>query len=121
MLPCGFAGHQLKDCRLGLLKKGFGKRVNSCVQRGPTGSPHSTSRFKLNILSQGIHDNLIDKGRIQGRSWRLTIDTGASVNITRPDIVAGQPERKPSRAYVLETASGDIIPVLKEALVERSF
>jgi len=48
----------------------------------------------------------------------VTIDTGASVTIARPDIVAGIPERKPSRAYVLQTASGETIPVLKEALVE---
>ena len=33
-------------------------------------------------------------------------------------MVTGQPERKPSRAYVLQTASGETIPVLKEALVE---
>jgi hypothetical protein len=32
-------------------------------------------------------------------------------------MVTGQPERKPSRAYVLQTASGETIPVLKEALV----
>jgi len=36
----------------------------------------------------------------------------------RPTIVAAKPERKPSRAYVLQTASGETIPVLKEALVE---
>jgi hypothetical protein len=35
-------------------------------------------------------------------------------------MVVGQPERKPSRAYVLQTASGETIPVLKEALVELS-
>jgi hypothetical protein len=50
----------------------------------------------------------------------VTIDTGASVTIARPDMVVGQPERKPSRAYVLQTASGETIPVLKEALVELS-
>jgi len=32
--------------------------------------------------------------------------------------LAGKPERKPSRAYVLQMASGETIPVLKEALVE---
>ena len=48
----------------------------------------------------------------------MTIDTGASVTIARPDMVAGQPEKKPSRACVLQTASGETIPVLKEALVE---
>ena len=48
----------------------------------------------------------------------MTIDTGASVTIARPDIVAGQPQRKPSRAYILQTASGETIPVLMEVLVE---
>ena len=48
----------------------------------------------------------------------MTIDAGASVTIARPDIVAGRPERKPSRAYVLQTASGETLPVLREALVE---
>jgi hypothetical protein len=46
------------------------------------------------------------------------IDTGASVTIARPDIVAGQPERKPSRIYVLQMASVETILVLKEALLE---
>jgi len=48
----------------------------------------------------------------------VTIDTGASVPIARPDIIAGQPERKPSRNYVLQTASGETIPVLKVAILE---
>jgi hypothetical protein len=48
----------------------------------------------------------------------VTIDTDASVTIACPDMVTGQPERKPSRAYVLQTASGETIPVLMEALVE---
>jgi hypothetical protein len=48
----------------------------------------------------------------------VTIDTGASVTIARPDIVSGRPERKPSRAYVLQTASGETLPLLRETLVE---
>jgi hypothetical protein len=48
------------------------------------------------------------------------MDTSASVTIARPDIVAGQPDGKPSRAYILQTASGDTITVLKEALIELS-
>jgi hypothetical protein len=48
----------------------------------------------------------------------VTINTGASVTIARPDIVAGQPNRKLSRAYVLQTAAGETNSVLKEALVE---
>jgi len=72
----------------------------------------------LNILGQGTPDSLIAEGWIHGKPCQVTIDTGASVTITQPDIVAGQPVRKPSRAYILQNASGETIPVLKEALVE---
>jgi len=48
----------------------------------------------------------------------VTIDTGASVTIARPDKVSGQFERKPGRNYVLCTASVETIPVLMEAFVE---
>ena len=48
----------------------------------------------------------------------MTIDSGAPVTIAQPDIVAGQPDRKPSRAYFLQTASGEAISVMKEALAE---
>jgi hypothetical protein len=40
------------------------------------------------------------------------------VTIARPDIVAGLPERELSRPYVLQTPSGEKIPVVKEARVE---
>jgi predicted aspartyl protease len=48
----------------------------------------------------------------------VTIDTGASATVARPDIVAGLPERELSRPYVLQTASGETKPVAKEARVE---
>jgi predicted aspartyl protease len=48
----------------------------------------------------------------------VTFDTGASVTISRPDIVAGLPERKTNLPYVLQTASGETIPVMREAHVE---
>jgi predicted aspartyl protease len=57
-------------------------------------------------------------GWIQEKPCRVTIDTGASVTVARPDIVAGLPERELSRPYVLQTASGETIPVMKEARVE---
>jgi hypothetical protein len=50
-------------------------------------------------------------------SCRVTIDTGASGTVARPNIFAGEHERKLSRAYVLQTASGETIPVM-EALAE---
>jgi hypothetical protein len=48
----------------------------------------------------------------------VTIDTGASVTIVRPDIVTGQPERMPTMTYALQTASGETIPMLREALIK---
>jgi hypothetical protein len=48
----------------------------------------------------------------------VIIDTGASVSIARPDIVAGLPVRKTTRSYSLIMASGQTIPIDKEALVD---
>jgi predicted aspartyl protease len=48
----------------------------------------------------------------------VTIDTGAYATVARPDIVAGLPERELSQPYVLQTASGETIPVVQEAHVE---
>jgi predicted aspartyl protease len=62
--------------------------------------------------------SLTANGWIQVKPCRVTIDTGASVTVARPDIVAGLPERELSRPYVLQTASGETIPVVQEARVE---
>ena len=61
---------------------------------------------------------MIAEGWIQGKPCQVTIDTGASVTIARPDIVAGKPERRPGRTYVLQTASRETPRLLKEAIVE---
>jgi hypothetical protein len=53
-------------------------------------------------------DSLIVKGLI-GESD----DTRAFVTITRPDTTIGLPKRKPSRPYILKTASKETLPVLK--------
>jgi hypothetical protein len=69
------------------------------------------------MLSQGTHESLIAEALMQGKSCRATIDTGTSVTIAQSDIVSGQPQRKTNRAYVLQTASGESIPLMMEALV----
>jgi len=84
------------------------------------GAHHYTTHkpsFQLNILSRGTHDNLNAEGRIQGKPYQVTIDSGTSGTVALHDIVAAQPERKLSRAYVLQTTSGETIPVM-EALAE---
>jgi predicted aspartyl protease len=65
------------------------------------------------------------KGRLTADGWiqekpcRVTVDTGASATVARPDIVARLPERELSQPYVLQTASGETMPVMKEAHSEE--
>jgi hypothetical protein len=68
----------------------------------------------------GCDDSLIVEGWIREKPCRVTINTRATVTIVRPDIVAVQPERKPSRPYILQMTFGETIPVLKEARIEVS-
>jgi hypothetical protein len=77
----------------------------------------SPPRFTINVLAKWAEDSLIDDGWIQERPCRLTSDTGASVTITGPD-VAGLSERKMSLPYILQTVSGETIPVMKEVCVK---
>jgi hypothetical protein len=39
------------------------------------------------------------------------------MTIARPDVAAGQRERKPNMSYVLQMASGKTIQLMKEAFV----
>jgi hypothetical protein len=60
---------------------------------------------------------IIEKGWIQDKPCLVTMDTRASVTITRPDITVGLPNREPSQPCILQMVSRETLPVLKEALV----
>ena len=94
------------------------KRENAGEERGSPFSPPLNSRFPHNIVSRGTHDSLNAEEWIQGKPCRVTFDSGASGTVARPDIVAGQPERKPSTAYVFQMAPGETNPAMKEALAQ---
>jgi hypothetical protein len=87
------------------------------TRRGRSESSVTPPRFTVKVLAEWAEGRLTADGWIQERPCRVTIDTGASVTVARPDIVAGLPERELSRLYVLQTASGETIPVVKEAHV----
>jgi hypothetical protein len=70
------------------------------------------------LLAEWAKGSLTADGWVHERPYRVTIDTGASATVVRPDIVARLPERELSRPYVLQTESGETIPVVKEARVE---
>jgi hypothetical protein len=47
----------------------------------------------------------------------VTIDTGANVTVSRPDITAGWPERKTNQRFTLQTVSGEALPIIKEVFL----
>jgi sulfur transfer complex TusBCD TusB component (DsrH family) len=58
------------------------------------------------------------KGQTGDKLCLVTIDTGLSVTMARPDITAGLTKSDLIMPYILQIASGDILPILKEALVK---
>jgi hypothetical protein len=48
----------------------------------------------------------------------VTIDTGVSMTIARPDVTAELPKRDPPMQCALQMASEETLPILKEALVK---
>jgi predicted aspartyl protease len=64
------------------------------------------------VLAERAKGSLIADGWVQEKPCRVTIDTGASATVARPDVVAGLPERELSQPYVLQTASGETMPVM---------
>jgi hypothetical protein len=53
------------------------------------------------VLAEWAKGTLTADGWVQERPCRVTIDTGASATVARPDIVSGLPERELSQPYVL--------------------
>jgi hypothetical protein len=88
------------------------------TRRGVSEPSITPPRFTIKVLAEWAKGSLTADGWRQERPCRVTIDTEASATVARPDIVAGLPERELSRPYMLQTASGKTIPVVKEARVE---
>jgi hypothetical protein len=75
--------------------------------------PHYTTSVCKTVCS-----NLRANGRIGDKPCIVTVDTGASVSITRPDMAAGLPERDVTRKTYVRSISGQTLPIFKEALVK---
>jgi predicted aspartyl protease len=88
------------------------------TRRGVSEPSITPPRFTVKVLAEWAKGRLTADGWIQEKPCRVTIDTGASATVAIPDIVAGLPERELSRPYMLQTASDETIPVVKEAHVE---
>lgn len=75
--------------------------------------------YYIHSVSEEIgHDSQNANGQTGDKSCLVTTDTGSSVTMARPDITAGLPKRHLIMLHILQIASGDILPILKEALVK---
>jgi hypothetical protein len=81
------------------------------------GEPKTTTAEEDGMTNpRGRNGNrLVAQGWVADKPCSITIDTGAAVTVIRPDIAAGLPEREPSTKCALQTASGETLPILKEA------
>jgi len=112
---CGQPGHLQRDCR----QRPPGETgQDSRTRTGVSEPSRKRPRYAVKVLAEWAKGSLIADGWIQEKPCQVTIDTGASATVARPDIVAGLPERELGQPYVLQTASGETIPAMKEAHVE---
>jgi predicted aspartyl protease len=101
-----------------------------CLPRGGTpqrDSPEDPGKEELNTtLTPPLHAtaerratyyHLSVDGRIGQKPCLVTVDTGSTMTIVRPDTAEGLPERERTPNIALLSASGQKIPILKEALV----
>ena len=103
---CGSTVPLRRDCRW--VPRDNPDSRNKCRgEEGPTGITTFNPLIYTQRSRSGATCQPDRAGMDPGQACRVTIDTGASVTIARPDMVTGQAENKVSRAYVLQTASGE--------------
>jgi hypothetical protein len=94
---------------------GCGKEVKKTDRKkAPVSSPHCT----IKVLAKRNNSSLNAKGQTENRPYPVTNDTEASMTFARPNITPGQPKMQSSQPYILQTVSGEILPALKEVMVE---
>jgi hypothetical protein len=74
-------------------------------------------RYTLGVSQKHGHDSMNTQVGIGDKSCLIHTDTEASVTIAIPDITTGLPERDLTTSYVLQMASGETLPISKEALI----
>jgi hypothetical protein len=111
---CGQPGHIQKYCRQRPAEE---MSQDPRTRMGVFDSPIKSPRYAVKVLAEWAKGSLISDIWLQEKPCRVTIDTGASATVARPDIVADLPEREQSQPCVLQTASGEKMPVVREAHV----
>jgi hypothetical protein len=58
--------------------------------------------------------SLVTQGWVGDKPCLLTIDSGVYMTVPRPDITAGWPKIQPNQSYMIQTVSGEGLPILEE-------
>jgi hypothetical protein len=73
--------------------------LDPTTRRGVPEPSIKPPRYAVKVLAEWAKGSLIADGWVKEKPCRVTIDTGASATVVRPDIVAGLPERELSQCY----------------------
>jgi hypothetical protein len=71
----------------------------------------------LTIIMVNADPSLVTQGWVGDKPCLVTVDTGVYVTVAKPDITAGWPERQPNQRFLLQTVSGEALPILKEVFL----
>jgi hypothetical protein len=66
------------------------------------------------MLAKGDDSSLNSKGWVGDKPCFVTIDTREAMTLARPEIATSLPERRLSQPHILQMASGETLPILKE-------
>jgi hypothetical protein len=75
------------------------------------------SHYWLSGSTERADATLVAQGWVSDKLCWFTVDTGAYVMVARQDIATGWPERQKNPGFMLQTVSGESLPILKEVLL----
>jgi hypothetical protein len=66
---------------------------------------------------EGADPRLVTQGSAGDKPCLVTVNTKEYVTVIRADITAGWPERQQNQCYMVQTVSGETLPILKEVFL----
>jgi hypothetical protein len=69
------------------------------------------------VITERADPSLAIQGWVGDKPCLVTVDIGVYVTAARPNIAAQWPEREINQCYTLQTASGEVLPILKEVFL----
>jgi hypothetical protein len=74
----------------------------------------------LTVITENADPSLVTLGWVGDKLCLVTSDTEVYVTVGRPDIATGWPKRELNQCFMLQTVSGEALPILKEVFLTLS-